>query len=368
MESIFKGTPTRDGRTYYYRIQVNGRRITSQKYKTKEECINALSHFVLEEKNPYNKLFKLIAEDYFKDLTTHQKESTVETYKLTYNKHIKPYFEQKYINSINVQDIKKWAENISKNGYSVDYMNKIYSVFKNIFDFAIKVYDLKYNPVSQFGRFKRKNDKIVDDKNKIRYINLDEFNKFISAVDNPLWKAFFVTAYYTGCRKGELIALTWDCIDFDKNEIVINKTLYTKIKGKYVINSTKNNLNRKIKMSKTLRQALLTYKETQTRYNDYVDSWYVFGGPMFLSLTTIDRNKHNYFVKAGVREITMHEFRHSHVSLLINEYIKSGQTDTAKFFLMMSNRMGHTIDVMQKTYMHLFPTIQDEIVDLLDNL
>ena len=42
--------------------------------------------------------------------------------------------------------------------------------------------------------------------------------------------------------------------------------------------------------------------------------------------------------------------------------------DTAKFFLMMSNRMGHTIEVMQETYMHLFPSIQDEIVDLLDNI
>ena len=69
----------------------------------------------------------------------------------------------------------------------------------------------------------------------------------------------------------------------------------------------------------------------------------------------------------------MHEFRHSHVSLLINEYVKvskdkSMKIDTTKFFLMMSNRMGHTIQVMQETYMHLFPTIQDEIVELLDNL
>ena len=42
--------------------------------------------------------------------------------------------------------------------------------------------------------------------------------------------------------------------------------------------------------------------------------------------------------------------------------------DTAKFFLVMSDRMGHTVEVMQKTYMHLFSTIQDEIIDLLDNL
>ena len=90
--------------------------------------------------------------------------------------------------------------------------------------------------------------------------------------------------------------------------------------------------------------------------------------PIFLSQTTIDRKKHLYFSLANINEITFHEFRHSHVSLLINEYVKSGQTDTTKFFLMLSNRMGHSIEVMQKTYMHLFPTIQDEIVDLLDNL
>ena len=78
--------------------------------------------------------------------------------------------------------------------------------------------------------------------------------------------------------------------------------------------------------------------------------------------------KHKYFELSGIREITIHEFRHSHISLLINEYLKSGQTDTAKFFLMMSDRMGHSIQVMQDTYMHLFPTIQDEIVDLLDKL
>lgn len=35
---------------------------------------------------------------------------------------------------------------------------------------------------------------------------------------------------------------------------------------------------------------------------------------------------------------------------------------------MLSDRMGHTIQGMQETYMHLFPTTQDEIVDLLDNL
>ncbi len=35
---------------------------------------------------------------------------------------------------------------------------------------------------------------------------------------------------------------------------------------------------------------------------------------------------------------------------------------------MMSQRMGHSLRVMQEVYMHLFPTAQDKIVNLLDNL
>lgn len=104
------------------------------------------------------------------------------------------------------------------------------------------------------------------------------------------------------------------------------------------------------------------------QYTDFKESWFVFGNTRFLPMENIDRNRRKYFKLSGVKQITNHEFRHSHVSLLINEFVKSGGTDTTKFFLMMSNRMGHTIEVMQKTYMHLFPTIQNEIVDLLDNL
>lgn len=126
-------------------------------------------------------------------------------------------------------------------------------------------------------------------------------------------------------------------------------------------------------MSKFLVESLLIYKNEVKKYTDFKESWFVFGNTRFLPNTTINRHKDYYFKLIGVHRITMHEFRHSHVSLLINEYVKTSKeknmkVDTAKFFLMMSNRMGHTIQVMQNAYMHLFPTIQDEIVDLLDNL
>lgn len=376
--AVYKVEPTKDGRSWIfmvYKKNFNGvnKKYKSKRYMHKTEAKEAERLFLLKRDNPLRKSFKLIADDYFSNLEKIRKASTVYSYKKDYSNHISPYFDNLNIDDINIKTIRNWAENMEKTCISIAYKNKIYNVLCNIIDYAIKNYGLNENYARIYGCFQEKNDKIIKDEEKLRYITFEEFTKFISVVDDIMWKTFFIFAYYTGCRRGEIIALTWNDINFENNDISINKTLYEEIKRKTYITSTKNNLNRKIKMSKTLREELLKYKSEMMKYADFTEEWFVFGCTRFLPKTTIARYKHKYFQLSGVHEITMHEFRHSHVSLLINEYIKNSKEknmkiDTAKFFLMMSDRMGHTIQVMQETYMHLFPTIQDEIVDLLDNL
>ena len=166
-------------------------------------------------------------------------------------------------------------------------------------------------------------------------------------------------------------ALTWNDIDFNRKVVIVNKTLSTNTKeGIYKITNTKNCLNREISMSKILYEELKRYKEVVMKYDDFSSDWFVFGNGDFLSTYQMNKYRKIFFKEAGLekRLITIHEFRHSHVSLCINEYIKSGQSDSTKFFLMMSQRMGHSLRVMQETYMHLFPSVQDNIVSLLDNL
>lgn len=261
-----------------------------------------------------------------------------------------------------------------KKNFKINYLDKLYNILIYIYDYAIRNYSLENNLIAISGRFQKVNEEVIADEQKIRYITYEEFNQFISVINDDMWKTFFTFLYYTGMRKGEVQALTWNDINFNTNEIIVNKTLSVKTKNSnYKITSTKNYLNRRIKMSKTLRETLLQYKNICHQYSDFKENWFVFGNSRFLPQTSIDRYKKEYFKASDVHKITIHEFRHSHVSLLINEYIKTSKeknmkVDTSKFFLMMSNRMGHSIDVMQKTYMHLFPTIQDEVVDLLDNL
>lgn len=376
---VYKVEPTKDGRSWVfmtYKKDFNGKnkKYKSMKYMTKSEAKEAERLFLLKRDNPIRKQFKLVADDYFQYMYSVRKESTVYTYEAIYNKNIKPYFERFYINDINVQIVNNWKSEMLKKGFKLNYLNKLYTILKNIFDFAIRNYGLEINPVSIAGRFQRVNEEIVNDDERLRYITLDEFHKFISVVDEIEWRTFFYFLFFTGMRKGEVQALQIKDIDFEDNEIIVNKTLSVKTKDNFKITNTKNYINRKIKMSKSLRESLLEYiNYLKDTYDDYNVDWFLFGCTRFLPSTTIDNYKHKYFKLANVREITIHEFRHSHVSLLVNQYIQSSREknmkiDTTKFFIMVGNRLGHSTRVMQETYLHLFPTIQDEVIDLLDNL
>ncbi len=369
---------TKDGRHWYFRKSYRDskgkiRYYKSKMFETREIAESEELLFLTKRDNPSLVKFEVVALDYFKYMYATKKESTVYSYENVYKHHLKPYFEHFYINNINTRIINNWKLEVQKTNSSIAYLNKMYNILKGIFDFAIKNYNIETNFVQLCGRFEKTNESVIDDKEKIRYITYEEFTTLISTIEDIAWKTFFIFLYYTGMRKGEVQALNWNDINFDKNEIRVNKTLSVKTKDAYKITNTKNYINRTIIMSKTLKEQLLEYKDYCKQYTDFKESWFVFGCSRFLAQTTIDNNKHKYFKLAKIHEITIHEFRHSHVSLLINEYIKTSKEknmkiDTAKFFLMMSNRMGHTIQVMQETYMHLFPTIQNEIVDLLDNL
>lgn len=364
---------TKDGRQYYYMVykkDFNGvnKKYKSKRYKTKPEAKEAEARFLLKRDNPINKNFSDVAKCFFEELYLIRKESTAFSYENAYNKNIEPYFKNLRLNDITISTINNWKNEILKKDFKLSYLNKLYNVLNHIFVYSMRNFSTENNPVSISGKFQKKNEDVISNKEKVKYITFEQFQTFISCIDDITWKTFFIFLYYTGMRKGEVQALKWTDIDFDKNEIIVNKTLSVKTKSGYKITNTKNYINREITINKTLKENLIIYKNEIKKYSDFNENWFVFGCGRFMPQTTIDRKKHYYFQLSGIKEITIHEFRHSHVSLLINEYLKSGQTDTTKFFLIMSTRMGHSVDVMQDIYMHLFPTVQNEIVDILDNL
>ena len=112
-----------------------------------------------------------------------------------------------------------------------------------------------------------------------------------------------------------------------------------------------------------LKVLLLELYQHYMAYDGFNDKWFVFGGYRHLPSKNIDREKDQYFdlVKETygkeINRITNHEFRHSHASYLISQGIRPE---------LIAYRLGDTVAVIMKTYAHLFPEVEDEIIEQLD--
>ncbi len=73
----------------------------------------------------------------------------------------------------------------------------------------------------------------------MKFWELEEFRKFISIVDDEVYNLLFNLLFFTGIRKGEALALTWNEIDFERQYIKIKKSCsYVSGEG-YIISKPK---------------------------------------------------------------------------------------------------------------------------------
>lgn len=354
-KQITKHNPNWIGRDGYWEAQQEENKLKKNVIATKKKKIS------LEE----------LCNEYISNINLSNKESTCYDYESVIKSRIVPYLGKKQIQKITTDDIEAWKEKLNTEDLTRKYKNKCYTVFKLMMGYGKKQYHLLENVVKTVGNFKKTQAEKQEIKinEPIRYITFDQFQQLISCVNDNYWYTFFNIIYFTGLRIGELQALKWEDLNFTNKTISVSKTLTTKVKGvTWKLTSTKNLKNRIVDIDYHLLNILYNFKQERKKIDGFQENWFIFGDTEPLKENKINYNKEFYFNSANMIEITNHEFRHSHVSLLINEYIKSGQTDTTKFFVMVSKRLGHTIDVMIKTYLHLFPEVQKPIVDLIDNL
>ena len=276
------------------------------------------------------------------------KESTLYDIKKVYIKHIDCYFGNMYITEITKRDILNWQAKLDNQGYSYKYKSKIRGYVSVMLEYAVKYFDLPTNVIKQVDNFK--NNTV---KKEMQVWSFEEFKKFINLVDEQIYKALFLTLYFTGCRKGEALALTWNDIDFDSSTLNINKSLTRKsVDTAYAITTPKNNSSiRKILIPDILIQA---FKNIQ-KYGIGSDQLIFSDNNGYpLAENTITRKFKHYTTLARIKQIRIHDLRHSHASLLISQ---------GESIVMVAKRLGHAnIEQTLNTYSHLMPNEELKLI------
>ncbi|MFW5674903.1 MAG: tyrosine-type recombinase/integrase [Acetivibrio ethanolgignens] len=336
---------------FYY---TNWQGIKKQKWKrgfaTKKEALGFERDFLEKQSANPDMTFQNLYEIYMEDMAARLKHSTLLTKKTVLQTHILPFFGSKPINEIKASDVRRWQAKLmsSPNNYSQTYLKKINTELNSIINYAKRFYDLNTNPCGKAGTIGKAKAEEMD------YWTYDEYIAFREGVkDKPLSYICFEVLYWTGMREGELLALSPADIDLDNKIISINRT-YQRIGGKDVFTSPKTRKSkRKIPIPDFLCQEL----------SDYIQSRYMLDADERLFPVTKSYLSHEMIrgcKNTGVKKIRIHDVRHSHASLLINQGCDA---------LMLADRLGHEkVSTTLNTYSHLFPHKQQELVHSLESL
>jgi len=324
--------------------------IKQQKWKrgfaTKKEALAFERDFLEKQSANPDMTLQNLFELYMEDMTARLKPSTILTKKNIYRTHILPFFGKKPVNEIKASDVRRWQNQLmnSPKEYSKTYLKTINNQLTCLINYAKRFYDLNTNPCGKAGSICQAKADEMD------YWTYDEYIAFREGVrDKPLSYLCFEILYWTGIREGELLALTSADIDFDNKLIDINKT-YQRLQGKDVITTPKTRKSkRKVPIPDFLCDKLREF--ILTRYMITPDEI----TKSYLSHEMIRGCKNT-----GVKKIRIHDIRHSHASLLINQGCDA---------LILADRLGHEkVSTTLNTYSHLFPHKQQELVNNLEQL
>lgn len=334
------------------------KRTTRRGFKTQKEAKLALAQLQLEiESNSLSKqdysTFKDVYELWFANYKHTVKESSVQRVRYLFNNQILPKFGHLRINKINTaicqKIVNEWNEENSP--------TRLRSYTKKIFTYAISINLISSNPMDNILIPRKTRHKKVEKENFLDRYQLKNFLTLVKQQETLSIFTMFHVLAYTGLRKGELVALTWNDIDFTSQTISINKTGYY-LNGKPYITSTKTNKStRKISVDNSTISILKQWKLEQKKLLLSRGIPIKSDKKQLIFSSNSNNLIHNAFLNETLRKypqynITPHGFRHTHASLLFEAGASIKQ---------VQERLGHTnINTTLEIYTHVTKEAEKE--------
>lgn len=289
--------------------------------------------------------FKQFTDMYLKKIKLHIEPNTLKGYDCSINafsslcdlciRDIEPFHIQNCVDDMVSRNL---TESTIKS-----YLTRIKSIFKS----ASENYNIiNSSPVKNI-RVKGSKNKYI--KKALSEAELDKLLKLLKE-DNSKYYIISLLASKCGLRIGEIIGLTWDCIDFENNNITVNKQFKYINKNKFGMGELKSkNGNRIVPFSHNVALELKAYKNT-THLN--IDKR-LFNNR---NVKCLSERLSMKFKKLGF-DISVHELRHTYATNLIANGV---DFKTAAKFL------GHDVTETMKTYSHVNDDMRNKAIKIIN--
>jgi integrase len=334
-------------------------------YRTKKEAEKALAQTITEFSQgaylepadiPYKDLLRDWLEQQVKPETSF---STHNNYERTVRKHITPALGNVKLDQLKPIHFQRLFTDMQEKGLSPGTVRLVHHCCRRSINWAVKMGMLAKNPVDNTTPPKVK-------RQEMKYWTPEQVQRFIeSAKDNPYFPFFYV-ALFTGMRAGEIRGLKWDDIDWDNQRISIRRHITRAGKEVHILPGTKTSKSgRVVEISESVINVLKRHKIKQAEQLLMIggnkENW-VFTNAFgkFLPDITVYHAFLRATEKAGLPRIRLHDIRHTHATMLLQQGIHPK---------IVSERLGHsTVSMTLDIYSHVIPTMQKEAVAALDRL
>ena len=278
----------------------------------------------------------------FKDVSEQWERAAQATLE-TQRKHKEHYekrfaeFQDRTIESITKADLIQWRSDLAETEYSTRTKNSTISYVKSVFKFANEMYGVPNNAAS-LRQLKRTDTEVMKE---MEVWTPEEFQRFLTMVDVPVLKLYFEFLFWTGCRRGEALAIQKNDVS-DKHAII----RYSQRARKNGLKPTKTKQVRRIELDDQLWNDLQPLLSQNGKY--------LFGEDDGLTPNYVGNHFNQAVQDSGVKKIRIHDLRHSHATWLINNGVN---------IVAVSKRLGHaTIEQTLKTYTHLLSFTDQEMM------
>lgn len=213
---------------------------------------------------------------------------------------------------------------------------------------------------------------------EVQPLTAEEQQIFVQAIKHHKFEMIFILALYSGLRQGELIALTWNDINFDECYINVNKTMAEVVEAtqegrgkiKQTIQTPKTKCSiRKVNIPASVVNMISEYRKTQDielnkyrslpRFKDYnLVFCNKYGN--YLSPRALRQEFKDILIKNNIPPRKFHNLRHTYATRLF-ELGENPKT--------VQKLLGHSkLTVTMDTYTHVLDSVKQKAVNKLDIL